>query len=161
MNKYTVAGVAMAALITSGAMAQTGTPNAPSPSAPHSGIDNSASTLPGERAGQFLTHEAGNEWRASKLIGMSVKGPDDKSIGAINDLLVDTQGSAQGVVIGVGGFLGVGEKDVAVPFNALRIDRNPNDTIEKVSVNYTKQELKNAPAFKSAADRRTELDSKR
>jgi hypothetical protein len=52
------------------------------------------------------------------------------------------------VVVGVGGFLGVGEKNVAIPFNALNISRKRSGTsIAKVTVSYTKSELKNAPKF--------------
>jgi len=52
------------------------------------------------------------------------------------------------VVIGVGGFLGVGEKNVAVPLNALNITRRPeSNAIDKIAVSYTKEDLKNAPQF--------------
>ena len=54
------------------------------------------------------------------MIGVGVYGPDDKQIGKIDDLLMDHNGSAQTVVIGVGGFLGFGKKDVAVPFSAMQ-----------------------------------------
>jgi sporulation protein YlmC with PRC-barrel domain len=61
-----------------------------------------------------------SQWRAPKLIGVGVYGPDDKQMGKIDDLLVDKNGSTQTVVIGVGGFLGFGKKDVAVPFSAMQ-----------------------------------------
>ena len=51
---------------------------------------------------------------------MGVYGPDDKQIGKIDDLLIDQNGSVQTVVIGVGGFLGFGKKDVAVPFSVVQ-----------------------------------------
>ena len=51
-------------------------------------------------------------------------------------------------VIGVGGFLGVGQKDVAVPFEALQIQRKQNSSsIDKITVSYTKDQLSNAPKF--------------
>ena len=53
-------------------------------------------------------------------IGVGVYGSDDKQIGKIDDLLLDKNGSAQTIVIGVGGFLGFGKKDVAVPFSAMQ-----------------------------------------
>jgi len=79
--------------------------NAPAPAA--SGIN-------------FVTSQDKSQWRAPKLIGVGVYGPDDKQIGKIDDLLVDRNGSAQTIVIGVGGFLGFGKKDVAVPFSAMQ-----------------------------------------
>ncbi len=68
----------------------------------------------------FVTSQAKTQWRAPKLIGVGVYGPDDKQIGKIDDLLMDRSGAAQTIVIGVGGFLGFGEKDVAVPFSAMQ-----------------------------------------
>ena len=65
----------------------------------------------------FVTSQDMSQWRAPKLIGVGVYGPDDKQIGKIDDLLVDKNGSAKTIVIGVGGFLGF-KKDVAVPFSA-------------------------------------------
>jgi hypothetical protein len=63
----------------------------------------------------FVTSQEKSQWRAPKLIGVGVYGFDDKQIGKIDDLLLDKNGSAQTIVIGVGGFLGFGKKDVAVP----------------------------------------------
>jgi hypothetical protein len=67
----------------------------------------------------FVTNQAIDQWRASKLVGVSVMGAEQKSIGTIEDVLMDHDGNAQTVVIGVGGFLGIGEKAVAVPFKTL------------------------------------------
>ena len=67
----------------------------------------------------FVTNQAIDQWRASKLVGVSVMGAEQKSIGTIADVLMDHDGNAQTVVIGVGGFLGIGKKDVAVPFKTL------------------------------------------
>jgi hypothetical protein len=68
----------------------------------------------------FVTQQTITEWRAPKLVGVGVYGPDDKQIGKIKDLLIDHDGKTQVVVIGVGGFLGLGAKEVGVPFTALR-----------------------------------------
>ena len=57
--------------------------------------------------------------RLSKLVGVSVIGLDHNRIGEIEEVLVDRDGKAQAVVIGVGGFLGIGEKSVAVPFDTV------------------------------------------
>jgi sporulation protein YlmC with PRC-barrel domain len=68
----------------------------------------------------FVTSQDKDQWRAPKLVGVGVYGPDDKQIGKIDDLLMDKNGATQTIVIGVGGFLGFGKKDVAVPFSAMQ-----------------------------------------
>jgi sporulation protein YlmC with PRC-barrel domain len=96
----------------------------------------------------FVQQQSQNEWRGSKLIGANVYGPDNKSIGEINDVIVASDGQIKAAVVGVGGFLGVGQKDVAVPFNSLSIAREADSSaIDKITVSYTKDQLKNAPKF--------------
>jgi sporulation protein YlmC with PRC-barrel domain len=96
----------------------------------------------------FMQQQNANDWRGSKLIGASVYGQDNASIGKISDVLIGSDGKIQAAVVGVGGFLGVGSKDVAVPFTALNITRKPDsNTIDKITVSYSKDQLKNAPTF--------------
>jgi sporulation protein YlmC with PRC-barrel domain len=96
----------------------------------------------------FVQNQSPQEWRGSKLIGASVYGPDNQSIGEVSDLVVDGSGKVKAAVVGVGGFLGVGQKDVAIPFEALNVSRKPNSgSIDKITVSYSKDELKNAPKF--------------
>jgi sporulation protein YlmC with PRC-barrel domain len=99
-------------------------------------------------AKSFLQQQAGNEWRGSKLIGTKVMGAGNKSIGEVTDLILDEKGNVQAAVIGVGGFLGMGEKNVAVPFNNLNIIRDQSGLIDHVSVPYSKEQLNSAPSFK-------------
>jgi sporulation protein YlmC with PRC-barrel domain len=73
----------------------------------------------GAMQGQFMTQMQPNQIMASKLIGTRVVSSNNESIGDINDVIVDRNGQAVAAVVGVGGFLGIGEKDVAVPFNSL------------------------------------------
>jgi len=70
-------------------------------------------------SGQFMTKAAPDQVMASKLIGTRVMGANNESIGDVNDVIMDSKGQAVAAVVGVGGFLGIGEKDVAVPFSAL------------------------------------------
>jgi len=96
----------------------------------------------------FLQQQDANDWRSSKLVGASVYGPDNSSIGEIDDVLIAQNGQIHAVVVGVGGFLGVGQKDVALPFAALTITRKPDsNAIDKIKVSYTKEQLKDAPTF--------------
>jgi sporulation protein YlmC with PRC-barrel domain len=83
---------------------------------------------------------------AQKLIGQTVKNNADDSIGKIDSVILDKDGKAAAVVVGVGGFLGMGEHDVALPWNSLRIADNGRD----VRGNFTKDQLKAMPAYKYA-----------
>jgi len=74
---------------------------------------------------QFVSNAAAGDWRASKLVGVSIYGPNDEHIGKVNDVLIDASGSAKAVVIGVGGFLGVGEKNVAMSFSEIKWSDEP------------------------------------
>jgi sporulation protein YlmC with PRC-barrel domain len=80
-------------------------------------------TPPGNQ--QFIPKASPGEWRASKLVGVALYGPDNQSIGKVNDVIIDGSGSVKAVVVGVGGFLGVGQKDVALPFNEVKWSDEP------------------------------------
>ncbi len=73
----------------------------------------------------FLAKEGPDLWRGSKLDGVAVYGPDNKKVGGITDVLMDHEGKATYVVIGVGGFLGMGQKDVAIPFAQVKFTDQP------------------------------------
>jgi len=77
----------------------------------------------------------------------NVYDPNDKKIGEVMDVLVDKSGKVTSLIIGVGGFLGAGEKDVAVSFDAVKVT-NKNDNKWYLVMNTTKDDLKNAPGFK-------------
>ena len=113
LKKHMAACLVTLALLAAPALAQTSSGTA-SPSAAAS-------------SGKFLSEEKPNQWRASKLVGVDVYGPNKEKVGDINEVLIDRNGKAEAIVIGVGGFLGIGEKDVAVPFDQVRWSDNPND----------------------------------
>lgn len=158
MLKHTLTAAAVAALLTAPALAQQ--PQKPAPdamnkqtqSAPNGTMSKSNESLKGDMAATatqqsgFIHAQEANEWRASNLIGAAVYGPDDKSIGDINELLIEKDGRVTAVVVGVGGFLGVGEKSVALPLQSLNVERKDGE-IEKITVAHTKEQLNNAPTF--------------
>jgi sporulation protein YlmC with PRC-barrel domain len=76
---------------------------------------------------QYITENRPDIWRASKLDGVDVYNDRNEKIGDISEVLLDREGKVEAVVIGVGGFLGVGEHNVAVPFNALQWQMNDNN----------------------------------
>jgi sporulation protein YlmC with PRC-barrel domain len=86
--------------------------------------------------------------RASKLIGSTVYNVNNESIGDIEDVVLDEGKTLRAVVIGVGGFLGMGERHVAVDPQALVITRNSDKDDMQIVLNTTKNDLKNAPEVK-------------
>ncbi len=71
-------------------------------------------------SGSVITAPASGQWRTSKLIGVDVYNNNDEKIGDISELISDANGKIDTVVIGVGGFLGLGQSDVAVKFDQLK-----------------------------------------
>ena len=76
----------------------------------------------------------------------TVYDPSNNKIGEISDVLVGPNGEVNAVIIGVGGFLGAGEKDVAVNFNSIK--KTMKDNKIYLTMDTTKDALKNAPGFK-------------
>jgi sporulation protein YlmC with PRC-barrel domain len=109
--------IVAASSLTAPVLAQTSTAPADKPVAGSP----SASASPA----QFVTQPAQNQWRGSRLVGVNVFGADGARIGDINEILVNHSGSIDAVVIGVGGFLEMGEKEVAVPFTSLEWAKHP------------------------------------
>jgi sporulation protein YlmC with PRC-barrel domain len=105
LTKYITAGVAASALLVSVAFAQN--PSATTDSKTTPPVASSNTSFNGD-------------WRASKVVGLSVYNNNNENIGSINDLLMDKSGSIKAVVIGVGGFLGIGEHLVAIPFDQVK-----------------------------------------
>jgi sporulation protein YlmC with PRC-barrel domain len=108
--KYITAGLAGTALLAGVAFAQTPTTT--------SDRANAASTAVSDSSFK-------GDWRASKLVGLSVYNDNNENIGSINDLLTDKSGNIKAVVIGVGGFLGMGSHLVAIPFDKIKFVNEP------------------------------------
>ncbi|MDB5655411.1 MAG: photosystem reaction center subunit [Tardiphaga sp.] len=107
LKKYMAAGLLGSALFASTAFAQS-----PAPTATAAPVTASDSSFNGN-------------WRASKVVGLNVYNDSNESLGSINDLLTDKSGNIKAVVVGVGGFLGVGEHLVAVPFDKVKFSNDP------------------------------------
>src|SRR6202047_841835 len=124
-NSVTTAIVVAALAIPAGAFAQTTT--TPSPSSPPAAVP----------ATQATRHMRDDQMRASKLIGSAVYDPSDQKIGTIDELVLNPDGKVADVVLGVGGFLGAGEKHVAVAMADLKRGKNDHFVL-----NTTKDALK-------------------
>lgn len=75
----------------------------------------------------------------------NVYDPSNTKIGSIDDVLIDDSGKVTSLIVGVGGFLGMGEKDVAIAFNAVKATMKDNKWY--LTLNTTKDALKTAPGF--------------
>jgi sporulation protein YlmC with PRC-barrel domain len=64
-------------------------------------------------------------WRSSKLIGLDIYNEQNEKIGDISEILIDKSGKVEGVVIGVGGFLGIGQRDIRVEMSKLKFMDQP------------------------------------
>ncbi len=162
MLKTLLITTAVSGVIISGAIAQSQMPTAPAPkdqsAAPKEQSTAKESTSASDA--KFIPSQGADQWVFTKFRGTDVLGPDNASIGSVNDLLFDGTGKIIGVVIGVGGFLGIGTKNVAIEMSAFNVvpadsgskdnapTGNANDpTIVKLKVAWTKDQLKDAPDF--------------
>jgi hypothetical protein len=121
------------------------------PMQPAPGASDSAATTAMPDRPTFLAQQATDQVLASDIIGMAVKGTGDEDIGNVNDVVIGNDGMADAIVIGVGGFLGIGEKDVAVAYNDVEVSRDADDNY-KLMLRRTKAELEAAPDFRTLSD---------
>jgi sporulation protein YlmC with PRC-barrel domain len=80
-----------------------------------------------------------NNWRASKLMGLDVYNEANEKLGDINELILDKNGKVNAVVIGVGGFLGMGEHDIAVTMDKLKFVEEPVRTSSTAPATTTRE----------------------
>ena len=131
-------GAAQAAGTMSNDVPKTTTVVTPSTAAPM--VTAATTPIATTRPGDHLT---------SEIVGRNVYSKTGEKIGDVNDLLVDGSGKVTGVVIGVGGFLGVGEKAVALPYAALTTTLDDKGE-RRLTVDVTKDALQKAPTFERA-----------
>ena len=94
----------------------------------------------------FIAKQQAGEWLSHRLVGTKVLNAQADEIGEVKDVVVDSKGTVSAVVLGVGGFLGVPEKLVAVPFDAIHIGEVVQSS-RVVVLDVTKDALKAAPAY--------------
>lgn len=93
----------------------------------------------------YLDSAPANGMRASDLIGAQVKGNDDDEVGEVSELIIDESGQVVAIVVGVGGFLGMGEKDVAIGWD--EVTRTGTGDDQELRVVLTRDDLSSAPMF--------------
>lgn len=133
MNKF-LTTLSLAALMTVPAVAQETT-------APKTTTMPSAQEMPAAKTVSTMGTVS-----ASELLNKSVKNATNDTVGDINDLQIDDNGKIAAVIIGVGGFLGLGEKDVALPYEQLAFTRDGDGGLV-ITANVTKESLQAAPKW--------------
>lgn len=144
MLKTVMAAAAVSTLALTSAMAQTST--APSTTAP-STSSTAATIAPKSGAAHFVQKQGSDQWLFSKFKGTDVIGTDDKKIGDVSDVLFDKDKKILAYIVGVGGFLGIGQKDVAIDPASFQMVPGKDQNDFKLRLAMTKDELKAAPAF--------------
>ncbi len=124
LAKHLALALVGTALASAPALAQTQAPGSTT-GAPATTAQPSTAPASGMASGNFMTQMQPNHWQASNLEGLNVYNNNNENIGDISELIVDESGKIQAVVIGVGGFLGLGERSVAVPFDQVKFVNEP------------------------------------
>jgi hypothetical protein len=137
--------VAVSGLMLSTALAQ-------APSAPTSAPTTSPATA---GTSEVVPTLSSDEWLASKLKGTPVIGSDDQKIGEISDVLFDKMDHVKAYIVSVGGFLGIGAKEVALEPSAFKetpiIEGRPGEkqfAVPQMKLSITKDQLKQMAEFK-------------
>jgi|FEC22Drversion2_1045045.scaffolds.fasta_scaffold00279_4 hypothetical protein len=156
-------GTALAlALAAAPALAQTSAPVTQAPAAGQAQVPPAATDTIGRTTADaalglptqpILSQLEPGQITSSEVIGMEVRNSADESVGSIDDLVIDEQNRVIAGVVSVGGFLGIGAKNVAVNWREFSFD--PDERI--ASVTLTREALEDAPAFRD----REELHAKR
>jgi len=99
--------------------------------------------------GKLDDKTTGTNVRASKLIGMNIQNDQGESVGEVNDIVLDgNSGKVRYLAVTYGGFLGVGNKMFAVPFEAFHCHHDPDDADEAIlTLHVTQQQLNGAVGF--------------
>lgn len=101
----------------------------------------------------FVTSQPENGLTSEQLMGSDIKTrseeDDEESIGSISNLVLDEEGQVQAVIVEVGGFLGMGEKNVALAWDSLELTREADDGDYDIRADVDKERLEDAPEYES------------
>ena len=127
MKNFFAIALLSTALVSSAAYAQTAQPaDRAAPAATKSPASSEKMMLKGK-------------WRVSKLMGLDVYNEANEKLGDVNELILDKDGTVSAVVIGVGGFLGMGEHDIAVTMDKLKFIEEPVRTSSTAPATTTRE----------------------
>ena len=145
MLRTIMAATAVSALALTSALAQSTT--APPTTTPSVAVQ---STTPAGHA-NFIARQAPDQWLASKFRGTDVIGANEEKIGDVSDILFTKDGKVLAYVVGVGGFLGIGSKDVAIDPASFQLVPGKDASDYKLRLSMSKDELKAAAKFEPYA----------
>ncbi len=140
MLKKLMLSTTLSAAVATGAFAQ-------SPSTPSLSTPAPAAQSQGSGKANFVSSQKPDQWLASKFKGTDVVGSDNQKLGDVSDILFNKSGKVEAFVISVGGFLGVGSKEVALAPNSFDVLPGQNGSPDKLKLAATKDELKAAQTF--------------
>ncbi|WP_404473679.1 PRC-barrel domain-containing protein [Vreelandella venusta] len=102
----------------------------------------------------YLTSQPAGTFHSDSLTGNQVKSSveDDEDIGTISDLIIDEDGQIRAVVVGVGGFLGMGEKDVAIEWDSLELTKDEDGDDYVIRVSASEDALESAEEYERDND---------
>ncbi len=141
MLKSLAVTTALTLSLASAAFAQSSS-TTPAPSA--------STTTTTDTNGRTVATTTGPAIESNKLIGRNVINQDNKTVGSIESVILDPQGQVKSVIVGVGGFLGIGQKPVAIDWNQLQIQDNG----QRVVMNTTADQLRSMPEYRYPSDQK-------
>jgi hypothetical protein len=152
MLKNIMAIAAVSGLALTSAMAQSTSPSTTAPTSPNTPsvtAPSTPSTAAASTTGKatFIHQQTSDQFLASRFKGTDVIGADDVKIGDVSDILFDKEQKVLAYIVGVGGFLGIGAKDVALAPASFQPIPGKDATDTKLRLSMTKDELKAAQAF--------------
>jgi hypothetical protein len=160
MLKKLLITTAVSGLMLSSAFAQSSmspsTPNQASPSSSSMSSSSSDTSAKSSAGGMnVVAAQKPDEWLASKFKGTDVLGPDNQKVGDVSDILFTKDGKIDAFIISVGGFLGVGTKDVALAPTSFQVVPGDSKNSDKLKISLTKDQLKQAASFEAYNSSRT------
>jgi sporulation protein YlmC with PRC-barrel domain len=125
MHSMLLIGGLLSSVVIVSAFAQS---SPPAPSAPPAQTPPMAAPAPASKPADTVAVRPAaqsGQWRASKLVGLNVYNEQNEKLGDISEILLDKSGKVEGVIIGVGGFLGMGQRDIKVEMSKLKFVDEP------------------------------------
>ena len=113
-------------------------------------------TAAGAPAPKPIPEQAEHQVRAQSLLGVDVSNGQD-TIGEVSDLVVTDDGRVDAIVVGVGGFLGIGEKRVALAWDSVKLTEQDGGRV--ILVSATREQLEGMPTYKTLEDKQAEADA--
>ena len=150
MLKKLMVSTALSAVLATAAFAQsTSPPSSSTPAQVSSPANETSGKMNNEMSGKmnFISSQKPDQWLASKFRGTDVVGSDNQKVGDVSDILFDKSGKVEAFVISVGGFLGVGSKEVALAPSSFDVVPGQNGSADKLKLAATKEQLKDAQNF--------------